>query len=95
MSKKAEHVKGSIPSKTRIRVEINEAIESLEYAVQILKDSGGFAREMASRARADADLEAAAEYDAEAEEAESHVKNLCRLAGSLRVMAALDNPHPN
>jgi hypothetical protein len=75
-----------------IRLEPEQALQSLEYAIRALSENAAFAREMCNRARADNDMETAAEFDSEAAEAERHVAALSRLAGSLRLAKDLTKP---
>ncbi len=92
MSEEAEREKGSIPPDSGVRVDQDEALQSLEFAMQALTQNAGFAREMAARARSDEDAESAAEYDREAAVAERHAANLAKMAGSLRVLYQVNRP---
>ena len=86
MSDHAEEGEGSIPPDSEIRVDAEAAVRSLEYAIRALSENAAFAREMAARARSDNEMTAAAEFEAEAADAEGHSANLQKLAGSLRLL---------
>ena len=92
MSDEAERVKGSIPPESSVRVNQDDALESLEYAVQALSQNAEFAREMAARARSAGDDESAAEFEREVTIAERHAANISTLAGSLRLINQLHRP---